>query len=105
MIVPQFVKLYDATPMFVQLEEMLTAVCPDTQYNVPQASCGQVEVVGTTHATTGVRRLVKSVVRGLKACQVRLCFCRRFMIRLELCHFAIITLAQFPFSLVISRPC
>lgn len=36
-----------------------------------QASGGKVEVVGTTHATTGVRRLVKSVVRGLKACQVR----------------------------------
>ncbi len=35
-----------------------------------QASGGKVEVVGTTHATTGVRRLVKSVVRGLKACQV-----------------------------------
>ena len=39
-------------------------------FAVLQASCGQVEVVGTTHATTGVRRLVKSVVRGLKACQV-----------------------------------
>lgn len=35
-----------------------------------QASCGQVEVVGTPHATNGVRHLVKSVVRGLKACQV-----------------------------------
>ncbi|KAL0034542.1 hypothetical protein WJX79_007603 [Trebouxia sp. C0005] len=33
------------------------------------ASGEKVEVVGTTHATTGVRRLVKSVVRGLKACQ------------------------------------
>ncbi|DBA78984.1 hypothetical protein WJX77_002706 [Trebouxia sp. C0004] len=33
------------------------------------ASGGKVEVVGTTHVTTGVRRLVKSVVRGLKACQ------------------------------------
>lgn len=39
-------------------------------YILLQASCGQVEVVGTPHATNGVRRLVKSVVRGLKACQV-----------------------------------
>lgn len=33
------------------------------------ATGGKVEVVGTTHVTTGVRCLVKSVVRGLKACQ------------------------------------
>lgn len=92
--------------MFVQLKLMLTAVCPDTQYNVPQASCGQVEVVGTTHATTGVRRLVKSVVRGLKACQVGLCFCRHFVIGLDLCQLsAVITLAQFPISPVISKRC
>lgn len=35
-----------------------------------QADGNHVEVVATTHATTGVRHLVKSVVRGLKACQV-----------------------------------
>lgn len=29
-----------------------------------------VEVVGTVHSSKGVRRLVKAVVRGLRACQV-----------------------------------
>ncbi|KAL3138016.1 hypothetical protein ABBQ38_005252 [Trebouxia sp. C0009 RCD-2024] len=33
------------------------------------ASCGHVEVVGTPHTTQGVRRLVKSVIGGLKSCQ------------------------------------
>ncbi len=45
--------------------------CFDRPWMLMQASGGKVEVVGTTHATAGVRRLVKSVVRGLKACQVR----------------------------------
>lgn len=45
--------------------------CYDRTRMLMQASGEKVEVVGTTHATTGVRRLVKSVVRGLKACQVR----------------------------------
>lgn len=45
--------------------------CSDRPWLLMQASGGKVEVVGTTHATTGVRSLVKSVVRGLKACQVR----------------------------------
>lgn len=30
----------------------------------------KIEVIGTTHPTAGVKRLVKSVVRGLNACQV-----------------------------------
>ncbi len=34
-----------------------------------QPFSGLVEVVGTAHSTTGVRRLVKAVVRGLRASQ------------------------------------
>ena len=38
------------------------------------ALCAQsqpkIEVIGTTHPTAGVKRLVKAVVRGLNACQV-----------------------------------
>ena len=50
---------------------VMTTVCDANKlHTVLQATGGKVEVVGTTHVTTGVRCLVKSVVRGLKACQV-----------------------------------
>ncbi len=35
-----------------------------------QVSGSPIEVVGTAHTSTGVRRLVKAVVHGLRACQV-----------------------------------
>ena len=41
-----------------------------TAHAFMQADGNHVEVVATTHATPGVRHLVKAVVRGLKACQV-----------------------------------
>ena len=51
-------------------QQLYTRVPELGQFELVQASPGQVEVVGTTHSTDGVKRLVKSVVRGLKACQV-----------------------------------
>lgn len=54
----------------------LLGLCADnsmasTHVNALQFPSSPVEVVGTAHSSTGVRRLVKSVVRGLRACQVR----------------------------------
>lgn len=45
-----------------------SAMPPVSAQWVPLPS--QVEVVGTAHSSTGVRRLVKAVLRGLRACQV-----------------------------------
>lgn len=53
----------------------LLDMCADSTMTVAtsqglQLSGSPVEVVGTAHSSTGVRRLVKAVVRGLRACQV-----------------------------------
>jgi hypothetical protein len=45
-----------------------SAMLPMGPEGVPM--CSQVEVVGTAHSSNGVRRLVKAVLRGLRACQV-----------------------------------
>ncbi|CAL8468513.1 g8053 [Coccomyxa elongata] len=52
----------------------LLDMCADSAMTVAtsqglQLSGSPVEVVGTAHNSTGVRRLVKAVVRGLRACQ------------------------------------
>ena len=63
----------------------LLDMCADSTMTVAtsqglQLSGSPVEVVGTVHNSTGVRRLVKAVVRGLRACQV----CKKYTLFLRL---------------------
>lgn len=57
------------------------------------------EVVATTHATPGVRQLVKAVIRGLKACQVGTCPAYS-----SCCHLFPIIMRMYALSYIIS-PC
>jgi hypothetical protein len=48
-------------------------------------STAEIEICCTAHTNARVRHLVKSVIRGLKACQVGVCMCGMCVARVCVC--------------------